>query len=146
MPTTQQVAGDKPHPNGELPNPTGKGGFGEHPENRNPGGWDKTQSISYQYNRLMRMRPQDLETFQPQTVAEQIALNRIKESNKSLPDVKEITDRTEGKAPQAIDMTSSDGSMTPVVIIESVYANKPKFRPETPQANDLAEDSSEQSS
>lgn len=105
MKTTEQVPRkDMNH------NPTGKGGFGDNPQNRNPGGWDKTQSISYQYNRIMRMSPEDLEVFKPETVAEDIALARVtaaRDKKFGLPDAKEITDRTEGKAQQSIDMTSN---------------------------------------
>jgi len=103
--TTQQVS--------TPPNPTGKGGFGDHPENRNPGGWDKTKSISYQYNRLMRMTTTELAEFTPVTVAEEIALERIKAAKTSLRDVQEITDRTEGKAPQTVNMSNPDGSLNP---------------------------------
>lgn len=44
-----------------------------------------------------------------------------------------------------MDLTSSDGSMTPTVIIESAYANKPNFRPDNSatEADDLADNSSE---
>lgn len=149
MTTTKQVA--KPHPNGKLPNPTGKGGFQERPEDRNDGRWNKEDSISYQYNKLMRMKPEDIYNFKPETVAQDIALARIRaarDSRLGLGDAKEITDRTEGKAPQSIDLTSSDGSMTPTVIIEGHYANKPNFRPDNSatQADDVAADSSEQPS
>jgi len=97
--TTQQVT--------TPPNPTGKGGFGDHPENRNPGGWKKEESISYQYNKLLRMSPEDIENFTPTTVAEKIALNRLMAALKddsvyALSETKEITDRTEGKAPQFV--------------------------------------------
>lgn len=97
---TEQVSVTPP----EERNPTGKGGFGDHPENRNPGGWKKEGSISYQYNRLMRMTTAELDQFTPETVAQDIALQRIKAARKEagLNDAKEITDRTEGKAPQYI--------------------------------------------
>lgn len=47
-----------------------------------------------------------------------------------------------------MDLSSTDGSMTPQVIIEGVYANKPKFRPDnsTPEADEVAADSSAKSS
>lgn len=99
--TTEQVSStdDKP-----VPNPTGKGGFGDNPENRNPGGWSKEGSISYQYQKLMRMSPTEFAEFKPETVAQEIALKRITIAKKDngLYDAKEVTDRTEGKAPQFI--------------------------------------------
>lgn len=107
METTEQVT--KP------PNPTGKGGFGDNPQNRNPGGWRKEESISYQYNKLMRMSPDELNDFVPETVAQMIALQRIKVAvtTAGLNDTKEISDRTEGKAPQAIDVTTNGESLNP---------------------------------
>lgn len=139
METTNQVK--------KVPNPTGKGGFKERPQDISPGGWRKEDTISYQYNYLMRMAPDELYTFKPKTVAQDIALARVRaarDARLGLGDTKEITDRTEGKAAQAIDLTSSDGSMTPQVIIENVYANKPKFRPDnqTSETDELAADSS----
>lgn len=132
---------------GQVINPTGKGGFQERPGDRSNGTWDSTQSISFQYNKIMRLSPSELSTFKPETVAQEIALARLRASRDikfGLADTKEITDRTEGKAAQAIDLTSSDGSMTPQVIIENVYANKPKFRPDnqTSETDELAADSS----
>lgn len=97
------------------------------------------------------MTPEELKEFaktpdKERTVAMDIAYSQVLASRKSLPHTKEITDRTEGKAAQAIDLTSSDGSMTPTVIIESVYGNKPKFRPsnEVAEADELAAESSQQ--
>lgn len=86
----------------ELRNPDGKGGFGDNPQNRSNGRWSKEGSISYNYNKLMRMPVEEVDEFVPTTMAEKIAKARVQESVKSLNDAKEITDRTEGKAPQFI--------------------------------------------
>lgn len=95
-----------------VPNPTGKGGFGDNPQNRNPGGWDKTQSISYWYNKLGRMSDEELAAFVPSNQNQKIALIRIQraaqDDKDALPEVKEITDRTEGKAPQFIGTGDKD--------------------------------------
>lgn len=143
MATTKQVKKN-------VPNPTGKGGFQDHPELRSPGGWKKEMVFSYQYRRFMNMTTAELKEYSSRpdtkrTVVEDLAYSRVIAAKKSLPDVKEMTDRTEGKAPQNIDLTSSDGSMTPTVIIESSYGNKPNFRPDNtaPEANDVATGSSE---
>ena len=108
------------------PNPTGKGGFQERPQDRNKGTWDSTQSISFQYNKLMRLSPKELEIYQPETVAQQIAKTRLQASvdkKFGLPDSKEITDRTEGKAPQSIDVTTG-GDKLNVSLVEFVDGNK----------------------
>lgn len=91
-------------------NPTGKGGFGDNPQNRNPGGWKKEESISYQYNRLMRMSPAELGKFEPQTVAQEIAHTRLRQATRvdGLNEAKEVTDRTEGKAPQFVGLGDKD--------------------------------------
>ena len=94
-------------------NPTGKGGFGDHPENRNPGGWRKEVSFSYQYKRFMAMTIPELEAYattpkEQRTVVEDLAYSRVVAAKMSLPDIKEITDRTEGKAPQSIAITTED--------------------------------------
>lgn len=104
MPTTQQVPG----------NPTGKGGFGDHPEHRSPGGWKPEVTVSYQYKRFMNMSVADLDKWLEKNkdtmkVVEHLAYKRVLEAKKSLPDIKEITDRTEGKAPQSIEHTGKDG-------------------------------------
>jgi len=125
-------------------------GFNKHPENISPGGWKKENTISYQYNRFLNMRPSELKKFanipdDERTVAMDIAYSRVIASRKSLMDTKEITDRTEGKAAQSIDLSSSDGTMTPRVIIESTYGRKPKFRTDNSYAKTdaLAANSSE---
>jgi hypothetical protein len=87
-----------------VPNPTGKGGFGDNPQNRNPGGWAKEKSIPYQYHRFLAMPIEEFESFKPITVVELLAYNRIQEARRSLNDIKEITDRTEGKAKQELTM------------------------------------------
>lgn len=94
-------------------NPEGKGGFGDNPQNRSDGRWSKEGSISYNYNRIMRMTDEEREAFKPATFAERIALKRLEEAEKSggLQDAREITDRTEGKAPQKVDITTNDESL-----------------------------------
>lgn len=105
-----------------APNPTGKGGFGDHPENRNPGGWKKETVFSYQYRRFMSMTLKEWQDFlvnppEGMTVVEELAMRAVMRAKISLPDVKEITDRTEGKAPQTLDLTSGGETLSPVVRI-----------------------------
>lgn len=110
--TTQQATPDKDMNR----NPKGKGGFGDNPQNRNPGGWKKEESISYQYNRLIRFSPDELDKFIPKTIAEKVALKRVKEmlednnatKGGALQVTKEVTDRIEGKAPQFIGLGDGD--------------------------------------
>lgn len=91
-------------------NPEGKGGFKDNPQNRNPGGWRKEVSFSYQYKRFMAMTSKELAEWattpsDKRTVVEDLAYARVVAAKKSLADVKEMTDRTEGKPPQMIGMS-----------------------------------------
>ena len=93
-------------------------GFNVNPENRSNGRWKAEDSISYNYNKFLAMSEEEFAEYIPQTKAQRIAYNRIKDAEDSLNDTKEITDRVEGKAPQSIDMTSNGESInTPVVRI-----------------------------
>ena len=53
--TTRQVK--------NAPNPTGKGGFGEHPENINPGGEPKNSLKNYVAKKLADMSDEDKEKW-----------------------------------------------------------------------------------
>lgn len=92
-----------------IPNPTGKGGFKDHPENRADGKWDSKNTFSYQINRFKNMpvkeflawpetTPEDV-----RTMAEELAWKRVFESRKSLKDFKEVANRTEGMPKQSIE-------------------------------------------
>jgi hypothetical protein len=111
METTNQVK--------KVPNPDGKGGFGDNPENRNPGGWKKEDSIGYQYRMLQRLTIEELEKWTDEhpknirTVAQDLAYKALIKAQKELPYLKEVTDRSEGKAPQSIDMTTNGESLNP---------------------------------
>ena len=105
---------------GRITGGTPPAGFNKHPENISPGGWKKENTISYQYNRFLNMSPTELKAFatvpdKERTVAMDIAYSRVLAARKSLMDVKEITDRTEGKAPQSIDVTTGGEPMTALV-------------------------------
>lgn len=111
---------------GAVINPAGKGGFQERPQDISPGGWKKENTISYQYNRFMSLKESDLQKTVADekkndtwTVAMDLAYRRVVAAQKSLPDVKEITDRTEGKAPQSIDVTTG-GDKLNIALVEFV--------------------------
>jgi len=110
-----------------VPNPTGKGGFQERPEDRNNGHWSPENTISYQYRRFLKMSPEELRAFanvpeNERTVAMDIAYSQVLASRKSLPHTKEITDRTEGKAQQQIDLTTG-GDKLNIALVEFVDGN-----------------------
>ena len=92
---------------GVVNNPSGKGGFGDNPQNKANGRWSKETSISYWYNHLIRLELSDFEEFEPKTMAQQLAYNAIVDSKKELGYLKEVTDRTEGRAFQSNDITTN---------------------------------------
>lgn len=105
-------------------------GFNVHPENRSDGGWKKENTISYQYKRFLSMTPEQLKAFanvpnNERTVAMDIAYSQVIKSRASLNHTKEITDRTEGKAPQSIDVTSG-GNELKVALVEFIDGNEPE--------------------
>ena len=92
-------------------NPTGKGGFGDHPENRNPGGWDPQNTFSYQLNRFKNMDVSEFKAWKDKhpirTMAEELAYNRILESRTDLKNFQEVANRTEGMPKQSIDQSNT---------------------------------------
>lgn len=113
-----------------VPNPSGKGGFGDNPQNINRNGtWNPENTISFQYRRFLNMTPEELEAFQntpksERTVAMDIAYSQVLQSRKSLPHAKEITDRTEGKAFQSMDITSNGKDVViPILDLKDVLNN-----------------------
>lgn len=105
-------------------NPSGKGGFRDNPQNRSDGRWKKENTISYQYRRFLNMTPDELMDFKnvptsERTVAMDIAYSQVLASRKSLPHTKEITDRTEGKAPMSVDVTSN-GETIKTALVEFI--------------------------
>ena len=112
----------------KAPNPTGKGGFGDNPQNQSPGGWDKKKSISYQMNFFLRMTVDEIKKWEKdnptknRTMAQIIALNSVKKSFVELEYQKETTDRTEGKATQKV---AHEIDEKKPIISESIF-DKPK--------------------
>ncbi len=120
--TTQQV-GQTRDEKGRITGGTPPVGFHTNPENRNPGGWRKEVSFSYQYKRFMAMTSKELAEWaktpsDERTVVEDLAYARVVAAKKSLADVKEMTDRTEGKAPQSIDLTSKGEKIIPATVVD----------------------------
>ena len=114
-------------------NPEGKGGFGDNPHHRNPGGWKKDQSISYQYNFLIRLNVDEFGKWlkdhpeKERTMAQELAYQAVLKARKELKYLVEITDRVEGKAPQTMDVNTS-GELTINMqwneVIKQAYAKR----------------------
>lgn len=101
----------------KVPNPTGKGGFKDNPQNKANGMWTKDTSISYQYNYLIRLPIEEFEKYKPITVAQKIAHEAVKKVYSDLGYLKEVTDRTDGKPSQPIDHTTQGEKITEFKLI-----------------------------
>lgn len=116
---------------GVVRNPTGKGGFGDHPENAAHGRWRKEDSYTYNVNKFGRMTDIELqevilqakggELTQFQRAALQTVLDmQKKEGWKKLVDT---VDRVDGKALQPVEQTVN-GYVPPTINIEFVKDNE----------------------
>ena len=100
---------------GNKANPTGRGGFGDNPEHRNPGGWDYETSIPYWFNKFQRMGLSEFEGWLTEhedevTPAIKTAWQRVSEmmknadkSKNALPAADMVMDRTIGKPRVTVD-------------------------------------------
>ena len=105
MITTKQVI--------HIPNPEGKGGFQERPQDRSDGRWKPENSQSYCLNKFLHMTEEELANWwksttpKTRTVAQVIAYERVIKARKELPDYKEVADRTEGKSVERTEISGS---------------------------------------
>lgn len=117
-------------------NPEGKGGFGDNPQNRSNGTWSSIDSIGFQYKKFMRMSINEVESWaknvkkKDRTVAQDLAYKAVLRAKNSLVDLKEVTDRTEGKSPQTL-VHEGGFFSTDKLIIEVVDAKEDPIKPET---------------
>lgn len=105
----------------------GKVGYKNPPKNRqfgkeegNPraeGRWKKEDSISYQYNKILRMTEAEFAEFKARgdlTLAQKIAIRRVLDAVDAdggmlgLKATEVLTDRTEGKAKQSIEIETKE--------------------------------------
>lgn len=94
-------------------------GFHTHSGRRNNGKWSKDESISYWYNKLLRMPNEEFDSFRPANSSQRIAYTRIVTAcgtdELALKATKEITDRVEGKPRQDIDMSVEQDNAVPII-------------------------------
>lgn len=81
-----------------VPNPTGKGGFGDRPEDINKGGRPKNEvSITYWIRKFLEETEEGHTKARVQELAEKIVVMAYKDGNVSI--IKELLDRIEGTNP-----------------------------------------------
>jgi len=101
---------------GGPPNPTGKGGFGERPDDINRGGFTKEQRAKHyeNHNKALAVQSRMLDAimseFNENPEVKNI-IDHIRPEINAL--VRDAMDRWGGKPGQSLDLSSSDGSMSP---------------------------------
>ena len=117
-PTTKQVGSQTRDPKtGRITGGVPPVGFHTHPEKRNDGRWQYSNSYSYWLSKLERMSFKELKAFRKQynddemTVAMMLAWEHTNKAMGDLGFAKERSDRTVGKAVQAIDHTTDGESL-----------------------------------
>lgn len=118
---TSNLVNDKPKWN---PNPTGKGGFQERPQDINrEGNWEPRNTFKYQMNRFKNMTIKELEdwnkemTKEVRTVAEDLAFTAVVKAREKLEYFRELSNRTEGMPKQTTDITSGGETLTGLIQI-----------------------------
>ena len=128
-PTSEQVVA--------VPNPEGKGGFKDHPENINAGGRPHNQeSFVYWYGQFKNMTVEEFKAYEKtkpdgqRTVAESLAYARVVKARSDLKEFKEVADRSEGRPVQRTDITSG-GDKLPIALVEFLDGSDPSKSPDT---------------
>jgi len=97
----------------KLPNPTGKGGFQERPQDINRNGtWNPKMTFSHQYKRFLNMPVEEFRLWQKntkdteKTMVEELAYIAVFKARTEFKERQEVTNRTEGMPQQKTDLTS----------------------------------------
>lgn len=108
----------------KLPNPTGKGGFQERPEDINRNGtWNPKMTFGFQYRRFLNMPVDEFKKWQQETpenertVVEELAYTAVLKAKNVFKERQEIANRTEGMPKQSIDATSNGQTLTGLIQI-----------------------------
>ena len=88
-------------------NPTGKGGFAEHPEHISPGGFKKEATYGYWLSYFKNLPLEEFVKYpkSAMNMAAAGAYQRVKKSVENLQEFKEVADRTEGKPIQPTEVS-----------------------------------------
>lgn len=108
--TTDQA---KPQRGGNR-NPTGKGGFQERPEDRNPGGWKKEDTPRFKLEQMMKLSEVellDIANDKSAPMFENKLARAIIDGNWTV--IKEMTQEVYGKPKESVDVTTQGESINP---------------------------------
>ena len=105
------------------PNPTGKGGFKEHPELRSDGRWGKDNSQSYWLNKFQSLSVKEFKDWpvnnseNRRSVAADLAYMRIADAKKDIKAYEVVMNRAEGMPRQTTNITSNGEESRGVVVL-----------------------------
>ena len=98
----------------QVNNPSGKGGFGEHPELRSNGRWSKENSFTYWMNYFKSLSVEEFKKYEDKksekerTMAEMLAYARVFKARSDLKEFEVVANRTEGMPRMPIDVNKPD--------------------------------------
>lgn len=103
-------------------NPTGKGGFGDNPQNRSNGRWNPDMTFSFQYRRFMNMTVEEFKSWKEltadkdKTMVEELAYVAVLKARTEFRERQEVANRTEGMPKQSTDLTTNGKDISPVLV------------------------------
>lgn len=108
-----------------IPNPTGKGGFADHPESINPGGRPKNQeSFSYWMNFFKQLNTKSFLSWEKDnpnhTMAASLAYARVFKSRSDLREFQEVANRTEGMPKQSMELSGPNQGPIEVAEVDAI--------------------------
>ena len=101
----------------QVPNPTGKGGFGDHPENRNPGGWKKEDTPRFKLEKMMKLSHAELQAVdfdEDASLFERKLAKFIADDDWKT--IKEMMHEIYGTPKQSVDVTSQGNELKPTLV------------------------------
>ena len=109
----------------KAPNPTGKGGFADNPENRNPGGWAKKDSLRFKIEQASYLDNDELKAIidnpQEATLLRKFAEATLEADWKM---IREITEMLYGKPKEIVDVTTQGESINPYAALSTEELRK----------------------
>jgi hypothetical protein len=105
----------------KTPNPSGKGGFGDNPQNRSDGRWSKENSFSYWMNYFKSLPVSEFLDWlkgnpeKTRSMASDLAYTRVLEARKELKEFEVVANRTEGMPRQSVGL-ELDNDITEIEI------------------------------
>lgn len=106
-------------------NPSGKGGFGDNPEHRNPGGWKKEQTARYKLELIIKMSDEELQALINNEDTPRFDKNMaIAVQNGEWREIDSMINQIYGKPKDNMDITSNGETIGKAV--EVVWAKKKK--------------------